>query len=292
MNKPPIIFDRFCVRKNIKGKDQENYLYEGIESGIRNQLIDHIKDIKRNFKVALAFGNQTLEIVDALSVKHGIDEVFIGNQSELILKQYMREQSNRVCFDEELIPFKDNSFDIIISNLSLHWINDLPGTLIQLRKTLKKDGVFLATIVGGKTLSQLREALLDAEIEVSNGVKPRVSPFVDVKDAGNLLSRAGFTIPVSESDTYYLEADSIYELFHQLKIRGQTNALVNRTKGLTLPKLFQEADRIYKKKFSTKKNKIIITLEIITLTGWKFSENQQKPLKPGTATRNLKDSLG
>ena len=138
-----------------------------------------------------------------------------------------------VAGDEELLPFADGSFDLAVSNLSLHWVNDLPGALLQLRRALKPDGLFIGAMLGGDTLFELRRCLMEAELDLTGGVSARISPFAEVRDAGGLLQRAGFSLPVVDSDTLTVTYDSAFKLMADLRGMGETNAGLNRRRRPT-----------------------------------------------------------
>lgn len=291
MNSFPIIFDKRKVKKNQDNSSLyfDNELYYTKE--IRLNLIDKLNDINKKFHSALLLGNESFEIGRILQASHDIKNICYADISERNINKLQKYTKYNVCFDEELLPFKEKTFDLIIANFSLQWANDLPGTLIQLRKSLKQDGLLLATFPGGSTLNELRISLANAEIETSGGVTPRVSPFVDIKDAGNLLVRAGYTLPVAEVDYYNLEFKNMFTLLNTLKSTGQSNALVARTKNLTPLNFFKKTEKLYIKDFSLPNNKIKATLEVVTLTGWSPSSNQQKPLPRGSATHSLADFI-
>lgn len=284
----PIIFDRKKVKKN------RNRFYPNLKKEVEQintiglELCDRLSDVKKKFKSALVLGDDVLKNESYLRKKYRIEKIVCGDISYKRLKK-ISNKIDTVCLDEELLPFKENIFDLIIANFCLQWTNDLPGSLIQLRRLLKPDGLFIATLPGGSTLSELRESFNDAEIEIKGGVTPRISPFVDIKDAGNLLIRTGFSLPVAEKDLYTLKFDNLMLLFNALRSYGQSNVLVERCKTLTTINLFKKVEDFYLKRFSLSNNQIQVSLEVITLTGWSPSSNQQKPLTPGSAQHSLSD---
>ena len=257
------------------------------------QLIDRLLDVTRSFKSALVCGAETSHLAQDLLTKHNLEAVFEGEFSDPgePANGAVSKVSRRIIYDDEWVPFKNEIFDLVISMRALHWVNDLPGALIQLRRCLEPDGLFLASLYGGQTLHELRESLIEAETQLRGGIAPRVSPFVDVRDAGNLLVRAGFALPVADSDTVAREYISLPELFDDLKNMGETNAVRERPHGLATARLFKIAEQIYKERHSTKTGHLKATFEIITLTGWSPSESQQKPLAPGSAKLRLSDAL-
>jgi SAM-dependent methyltransferase len=194
--------------------------------------------------------------------------------------------------DEEALPLAAGSLDLVLSNLSLHWVNDLPGALTQIRAALKPDGLFLATVFGTETLRELRTALMEAESETSGGVTPRVSPFVDVRDGGNLLSRAGFTLPVADVDNVIVTYTDMFKLMADLRTMAETNAVLERRKSLSRRATFMRAAEIYAQRFSNAQGRIQATFQLVTLTAWSPHESQQKPARRGSAMARLADALG
>ena len=194
--------------------------------------------------------------------------------------------------DDEWLPFADESFDLVTSILSLHAVNDLPGTLIQIRRLLKPDGLFMAAMFGGDTVKELRLAFAAAEETTLGGASPRVAPFADVRDVGGLLQRAGFALPVTDVERTVIRYRDLSRLFGDLRAIGETNVLADRRKEAlskrTLAALFQE----YEARFGDSEKRLPATFEIVFLTGWAPHESQQKPLRPGSAKARLSDALG
>jgi len=194
--------------------------------------------------------------------------------------------------DDEWLPFADESFDLVTSILALHAVNDLPGTLIQIRRLLKPDGLFMAAMFGGETLKELRLAFAAAEETTLGGASPRVAPFADVRDVGGLLQRAGFALPVTDVERTIIRYRDLSRLFGDLRAIGETNVLADRRKQAlskrTLSALFQE----YETRFGDSEKRLPATFEIVFLMGWAPHESQQKPLRPGSAKARLSDALG
>ena len=193
--------------------------------------------------------------------------------------------------DEEALPFPSESLDLAVSMLSLQFVDDLPGTLVQIRRALRPDGLFLAALLGGDTLRELREALADAEIELTGGLSPRVIPFVGVRDLGQLLQRAGFALPVTDSDRFTVRYGSMFDLVADLRAMGATNPLVDRSRRPTSRRLFLRAAEIYAERFADPDGRLRATFEIVSASGWAPHESQQKPAKPGSATVSLAEAL-
>ncbi len=198
----------------------------------------------------------------------------------------------RAVATEEALPLKEGSLDLVISALSLHLVNDLPGALIQIRRALRPDGLFLAALLGGETLIELRQAFMMAETETLGGVSPRVFPTADVRDMGALLQRAGFALPVADSDRLTVTYPTPLALLGELKAMGAANALVARSLKPMRRDTLTRATEIYASRFTGKNGKVSATFEILYLCGWSPHESQQKPLKPGSAKARLADALG
>ncbi|MFA7414627.1 MAG: methyltransferase domain-containing protein [Rhizobium sp.] len=191
----------------------------------------------------------------------------------------------------ETVPLEEQSANLILSPLALHITNDTPGVLIQIRRALKPDGLLLAAIPGAGTLSELRDVLLSAEIEMTGGASPRVIPFADIRDIGGLMQRAGFTLPVIDEQTYTVRYDSIFELMRDIKAMGMANPLADRSRKPLTRAFFLRAAERYAERYSDPDGRIRATFSIIYLSGWAPHESQQKPLQPGSAKMRLADAL-
>jgi SAM-dependent methyltransferase len=194
--------------------------------------------------------------------------------------------------DEEQLPFGDDSLNLVISTLALHTANDLPGVMVQIRRALKPDGLFIASLFGGETLKELRGCLMDAELEVRGGYGPRIAPFAEGPDLIDLLRRTGFNMPVVDSDRVIVSYEHPLKLMADLRAMGESNVLIDRPrKGLNRA-ILTRASELYFERFADNEGRIAATFEIITLSGWKPHESQQKPLRPGSAKMRLADALG
>lgn len=286
------VFDRAVLRgrrdKAAPHLAEADFLLR--ESAAR--LADRLLDVTRPFPLALDLGCHSGQLASCLT-----DHPRIGHliQSDLspAMARVARTLTNRAAFaaDEEALPLADGSLDLVISNLSLHWVNDLPGTLTQIRRTLKPDGLFLATLFGLETLRELRTALLEAETETAGGVTPRVSPFVDVRDAGNLLTRAGFTLPVADVESIMVTYADMFKLMADLRAMAETNAVLERRKTFSRRATFLKAAEIYAQRFPAANGRIPATFQIVTLTAWAPHPSQPKPARRGSATVRLADAL-
>ncbi len=174
----------------------------------------------------------------------------------------------RLVADEERLPFADQSLDLVVSALALHWTNDLPGVLVQVRRALKPDGVFIGSLLGGSTLTELRQCLLEAETEIQGGAGPRVSPFADALDAAGLLQRAGFRLPVTDTDKVSVRYADPLKLFEDLRRMGETNVLIDRPKRPLSRAVLARGFELYAERFASVEGGIVATFEIVTATGW------------------------
>ncbi len=287
------VFNRRAVRRHrdraapgmARGLEGDDVLLR--ESAER--LSDRLDDVARSFPLALDLGCHTGQLGRALRGRGGIKTLVQCDLSEAMAK---RAGASSLAADEEFLPFGDEAFDLILSNLSLHWVNDLPGALVQARRALRPDGLFLAALLGGETLRELRQALAEAEIAQEDGLSPRVSPMADVRDLGALLQRAGFALPVVDSDTVTVMYADPMAVMTDLRAMGETNAQAESRKGFTRPGTLAAAAARYAELFGGGDGKVPATFQIITLTGWAPDPSQQQPLKPGSAKTRLADALG
>ena len=197
-----------------------------------------------------------------------------------------------VVADEEMLPFADASIDLAVSVLALHTVNDLPGTLVQVRRALKPDGLFLAALLGGDTLTELRQSFALAEAELDGGVSPHVAPFADVRELGALLQRAGFALPVADVDRVTVRYSSVFSLMHDLRGMGATNVLIERKRQPLRRATLLRMAQLYAENFADPDDKLRATFDIVWLSGWVPHPSQQQPLRPGSARTRLADALG
>ncbi len=196
-----------------------------------------------------------------------------------------------ILADEEFFPFAQGSLDLVLSNMTLHAVNDLPGALIQIKRSLKPDGLFLAAMFGGETLHELRTCLMEAEMELRGGISPRVSPFADKQQAGALLQRAGYALPVVDSEILTVTYPNLLALMRDLRGMGEGNALAHRDKSFTGKRLLLRAEELYHKRYGEADGRLRASFEILFLIGWAPHESQQKPLRPGSAEQSLAEAL-
>lgn len=256
-----------------------------------DDVVDRLAMIKRSFQRALVVGGYHGLMTQRLRAA-GVSEV-IETRAVLPGDPPDGEMAGFVVADEEVLPFKPQSFDLAVAALSLQYVNDLPGTLRQIQQLLTPDGLFVGVVLGGGTLRELRDVMLAAEAEVTGGASPRVIPFIDVRDAGGLLQRAGFALPVTDADTLTVSYRSALDLMRELKGMGATNVLHERSRVPVARGLLMKAAEIYAERYPADDGagRIAATFELVTLTGWSPDPSQQKPLKPGSAQISLTDVL-
>jgi len=247
---------------------------------VAGRLIDRLDLVNREFPVALDLGCGEGVLARNLAERRGTDIVVAAEPSWRMVKA---ADAPKLCADPELLPFRDASFDLVTSCLALHWCADLPGTLIQACRTLKPDGLFLVAMLGGNTLIELRTALFEAELAEEGGVSPHVSPTAELGDAAVLLQRAGFAMPVADSETITATYPDLPALLHDLRGMGETNALAARQRFLSRATLAR-AGAIYAERFGDGDGRIAATFEVLFLTGWAPHPDQVKP-RPGPRRR-------
>lgn len=261
----PIIFDRAQVRRQrdraARTLDQHDFLLR--ESADR--LCDRLEDVTRGFPLALDLGCHGGELSRRLKGRFGIETLI---SCDLSPKMAARAGGLSVAADEETLPFAEGRFDLVVSNLSLHWVNDLPGALLQIRRLLKPDGLFIAALLGGETLKEWRQVMMEAELAEEGGVSPRVSPFVDVRDAGGLLQRAGFSLPVADIDPVNVTYGNPMTLLADLRGMGETNAVKVRRRGFTRRGTMMRALSLYQERFAGEDGRMPASFQILTITGW------------------------
>ena len=284
------VFDRPLLRQRraraIENFDDFSFLFETVA----DQLADRLSDIRHEFPVIADLGAGTSTMSDILSGRAGTKTVIGCDMAPAMA----RSSNCAIVADEDLLPFAPASLDAVVSNLSLQWVNDLPGALAQIRQALRPDGLFLAAVMGGQTLHELRDCLMQAEIEVYGGVSPRTSPLIDMHDMSALMQRAGFALPVVDRDTIEIDYASVFSLMHDLRGMAATNATLVREKRPVSRRLMLETARLYADKYPAieAEEGISATFEVIYMIGWAPAANQQQPLKPGSAKIRLADALG
>ena len=251
-----------------------------------------LEAIMRDFPRAVDLGARNGAFAQALAESDAAPRVGLLVEADLSGPMLAGRGGLRVQADEERLPFAPASLDLVVSSLSLHWANDVIGALVQARLALKPDGLFIGALFGGSTLTELRQALTAAELELTGGAGPRVSPFADPSDAAGLLQRAGFALPVADVDRVTVRYDHPLKLMADLRRMGETSVLAERHPRPLTRTVLARAFEIYARDFADPDGRLPATFEILTLTGWSPSETQQKPLRPGSAKMRLADALG
>jgi SAM-dependent methyltransferase len=270
MPQAPVVFDRVLLRQRrarAATLGPTTFLIERVA----DELAERLDTVLRRFELAAEIGATTDAVRRALAGKVG---AFVD-----------------VVSDEEALPFRDGSLDLVVSALALQFVNDLPGALVQIRRALKPDGLFVAAMVGGDSLVELRAAFAAAEADIEGGVSPRVSPFADLRDVGALLQRAGFALPVADMDRLTVRYASPLDLMHDLRRMGATNALVERRRAPLRRATLRRLIEIYVERYAGDDGRIPATFEIIWLSGWAPHQSQQRPRPPGSAKSRLADAL-
>jgi len=284
---PTVLFDRRAWRRHRERAARQGVV-DFLHVETAGRLLDRLDHVRRPFRTILDLGVHCGALSRGLVSRPAVERVIAVDPAVAFLS---RDHLPAVCADPELLPFSDNCFDLAISTLALHWVADLPGTLIQLRRTLKPDGLLLAAMLGGATLAELRTALFEAELAEEGGVSARVSPTAEVADAAALLQRAGFAMPVADLDTIIVTYPDMLALMRDLRGMGETNALSLRRHSVLRRATLARAAAIYRERYGLGDGRIPATFEILFLTGWVPDAAQPKPLRPGSARHRLADAL-
>ena len=290
MSAPPILFDRALHRRRLDRAAQGFSAAAFLKARAAEDTVMRLEAIMRSFPLAVDLGSRDGAFARALSSSDVREKIGLLIETDLSAAMLARRPGLRVQLDEERLPFAEESLDLVVSILALHWTNDLPGALIQIRRALKPDGLFVGAIFGGATLTELRQSLMQADSELSGGAGPRISPFADVVEAAALLQRAGFALPVTDVDRVQVGYAGPLQLIADLRAMGEVNVLAER-RPLSR-RVLARACEAYAEQFSRPDGRITATFEIITMTGWAPHESQQQPLRPGSAKMRLADALG
>jgi SAM-dependent methyltransferase len=282
----PLVFDRPLLRRRLARAVAGGYADFLLRRAVED-LEDRLATVLRRFPLAVDVGSPTAGVARMLGASGRADRVI-----RLASASDDEPAGMLVIGDEEAPPFADESFDLAVSLLALHGVNDLPGALIQIRRALKPDGLFLGCLLGGATLSELRQSFAAAETELEGGVSPRVAPFADVRDLGALLQRAGFALPVTDVEPVTVRYANVFGLMRDLRAMGLANALAERRKTPLRRGTLLRASQIYAERFADADGRLRASFEIVWLSGWAPHEGQQKPLRPGAARSRLADALG
>ena len=283
MTEIPRIFDRALAGRRLAralaGTPAPFLLERAAED-----LLDRLAPIQRAFADVLDFGTPGPQATDLLAARP-------TTASLTRIGEAAGAGARTIIDDLEAPGLPDAAYDLAVSLLALHAVNDLPGVFTQIRRTLRPDGLFIAALMGGDTLHELRAALMEAEIETTGGASPRVAPFADVRALGQLLQRAGFALPVADSEALCVRYPSALHLMHDLRAMGATSSLSDRSRTPLRRATLMRALEIYAERFSDPDGKVRATFDIIWVSGWAPHESQQKPLRPGAAQMRLADAL-
>ena len=269
----PRLFDRALMRRRMARAAAGGYA-DFLIRRAADDLEDRLGVVKRDFARALDLGTPGSAAAQVMTAS--------GKAAEVVRLSSLA--GSDVVGDEEALPFRDGAFDLVVSLLALQAVNDLPGVLVQARRALMPDGLFVACLMGGDSLAELRTAFAEAESEVEGGVSPRVAPFAEVRALGGLLQRAGFALPVADVEPVTVRYASPFGLLADLRAMGLTNALVDRRRTPLRRATLLRMAAIYAERFADPDGRVRATFDLVWLSGWTPHESQQKPLKPGSAT--------
>jgi SAM-dependent methyltransferase len=287
MSSNPLIFDRRLLRTR-RARAATLGPVTFLADRVAADLGDRLAGVLRHFELAVDFspGDAARHVLRESGKVGAVVAV------DALAAPLARQAQPKLVADEEALPFRDGSLDLVVSALALHFVNDLPGTLIQIRRALKPDGLFIAALLGGDTLTELRQAFAAAEAEIEGGVSPRVAPFADLRDFGALMQRAGFALPVTDVERLTVRYDDAFALMQDLRRMGATNVLVERRRTPLKRRVLARMAGIYAERFADPDGRLRATFDVIWLSGWAPHESQQKPLKPGSARMRLANALG
>ena len=284
----PLFFDRALLRRRRRralAAGPETFLLDRVAA----DLVERLGAVLRRFDRVLDLGTPGEAVRAALARVPSVANIVSARAT---LPEGQAPACNFVVADEEALPFRAAVFDLVVSALSLQFVNDLPGALVQVRRVLKPDGLFVAALAGGATLTELRQSFAAAESEIEGGISPRVAPFADVRDLGALLQRAGFALPVTDVDRITARYDSAFALMHDLRRMGASNALIDRRRVPLRRAMLMRVAEIYAERFADADGRLRATFDIVWLAGWAPHPSQQQPLRPGSAQTRLADALG
>jgi SAM-dependent methyltransferase len=289
--RPPQIFDRGLINRRLDrawaragGQAQADFLLARAAEDLR----DRLSLVKRRFALAADFGSPGPHGAAALAAAGQVDCVVRIAPTEASLG---KGDFLPAVGDLEGLPIADGRLDLAVSLLALQTVNDLPGALVQMRRALKDDGLLIAAMIGGETLTELRQSLTIAESEVLGGASPRIAPFVDVRALGGLAQRAGLALPVVDLDRAVVRYPDMFALFADLRAMGATNALYARSRTPLRRDVLVRAAAAYAERFADSDGRLRATFDLVWLAAWAPHESQPKPLKPGSATMRLVDGL-
>jgi len=283
----PALFDQKAIRLRLQRAIRQGPA-DFLLARVADDLVDRLAVLTKRFPRALDWASCGPHGAEVLATSDRIDQVVRASLVPDVM-DFAPWQS--LIVDGGLVPFGGQTFDLVSSLLALQIVDDLPGALVQLRRVLRPDGLLVGCVLGGETLTELRQVLAAAEIDCEGGLSPRVAPFVDLRDMGGLLQRAGFALPVTDSDQVTVRYKDIFGLIADLRAMGATNPLLARQRKPMGKATLLRASELYREKFGDPDGRIRASFEIIWFSGWVPHESQQKPLKPGSAQMRLADAL-
>ncbi|MFC7052137.1 class I SAM-dependent methyltransferase [Hansschlegelia quercus] len=283
MSAAPRLIDRAALRARLARSAAAGGGPDFLRRRVAEDLADRLAATLRPFPMALDLASSGPEILELLRPRDGVAAFRAGAAGQA---------GAAALVDPDALPFAAESLDLVVSSLALHLVDDLPGLLAQIRRSLRPDGLFLAALLGGDTLTELRQSFAAAEAEIEGGAGPRVVPFGDVRAFGGLLQRAGFALPVTDVDRVTVRYPDPLALMRDLRAWGAANMLAERRRTPLKRATLVRAIEVYGEKFADADGRVRATFEIIWLSGWAPHPDQQKPLKPGSATTRLADALG
>ncbi len=293
----PHLFDMLALRWNRQraAASYDRFAFLKDEAALR--LVDRVDLMRRDFDLCLDLGAHDGRLSQYLAPLGKVRTIVQSDPAVRFSKSFSPNDRNNkaglfAVHDFSTLPFADKSFDGIFSCLNFHWVNDLPGLFVQIRRSLRPDGLCLVNLLGGDSLHELRASLIAAEQDINGGFSPRCAPMADIRDVGGLLGRAGLTLPVADSDRLTVNYPNMFRLMRDLRGMGEQNVLFARLRHPTKRSVFLRAAEIYQDKFGQPNGLIPATFDIITLTAWAPHENQQKPLRPGSARTRLASAIG
>lgn len=290
MAAPPRLFDRTLHRRRLNRAATGFAGADFLKARAAADAVERLEAIMRSFPLAVDLGARNGAFAAALAQSDAAARIGLVIETDLSAPMLQGRAGPRVQADEERLPFAPQSLDLVVSTLALHWANDLPGVMIQIRQALKPDGLFIGAILGGDSLKELRQSLVAAEAELSDGAGLRVAPLADAYDTAGLLQRAGFALPVADVDRVVVRYSHPLKLLADLRAMGETLALAERPRALSRAVLAR-AFEIYQSRFADADGRVRATFDILTMTGWAPHESQQKPLERGSGAMRLEDAL-
>ena len=282
----PILFDQHLIRQHRQRAAPRYADFAFLKDAAVARLADRLELIRRDFDLCLDVGAHDGRLARQFAGLGKIGRMVHADPAETFAIATKQHGPSVVHALSEL-PYKPESFDAVFSCLSLHWVNDLPGLMMQARQLLKPDGLLLVSLLGGNSLIELKQALAEAEQHITGGFSPRCAPMADVRDIGGLMSRAGLALPVADSDRLTVTYPHMFKLMEDLRGMGEQNALLARQRRPTRRQVFMRAAEIYQQRFGQADGQIPVSFEIVTVTGWAPHGSQQTPLRPGTAAHRL-----